>query len=109
MKVFLSLFFGAAAFLSGDIGFAVAAPKVAKFSPCEKLYNQLSRRVEKRGETHYAVATTGGRGLSASNTGCGFNDGFDTKAIMMKSALQQCRIAQKRGGYPGPCKVIEAK
>jgi hypothetical protein len=109
MKVFLSICFATAVVISVDIGFAVAAPKVAKFSPCEKLYNQLSRRVEKRGETHYAVATTGGRGLRASNTGCGFDDGFNTKAIMMKSALQQCGIAKKRWGYPGPCKVIEAK
>jgi hypothetical protein len=91
------------------VGPVVAGPKVQKYSPCEKFYNSMVRRVTKIGATHYAVATTGGRGLNASGTGCGFDNGFDTKSAMQRSALQQCNIAKKRGGYPGKCKIIESK
>lgn len=88
---------------------AVASIKVAKYSPCEKIYFDMAKRIAKIGATHYAVATTGGRSLKASSTGCGFDNGFDTAGYMRSSALKQCNISKKRFGYPGKCKVIESK
>jgi hypothetical protein len=83
--------------------------KVQKYAPCEKLYFKMARYIKKVGATHYAVATTGGRSLKASNTGCGFDSGFDSKSYMQSSALRQCNLAKKRGGYPGKCRVIESR
>jgi hypothetical protein len=88
---------------------ASASIKVAKYSPCEKIYLDMTKRMAKIRATHYAVATTGGRSLKASNTACGFDNGFDTAGRMRSSAINQCSLSKKKFGYPGECKVIESK
>lgn len=106
---FGALFVGFVLLVIAMPGQANAEIKVPKYSPCEKLCFAVAKHIKRVGATHHAVATTGGRSLRASNTGCGFDSSFDSKAYMQSSAIRQCNIAKKRAGYPGKCRIIESR
>lgn len=88
---------------------AYADIKVAKYSPCEKSYFSMAKTIRKLSETHYAVATTGGRSLKAGGTSCGFSDGFDSAGFHKSAALKECSKSKKKFGDPGECRIIESK
>jgi hypothetical protein len=61
------------------------------------------------GRIHKAMATTGGRSITAYNTACGWAEGYSSKAQAVRDALRQCERSNKMHKLKTKCRVIAAK
>ncbi len=78
-------------------------------SPCQQTFKAHQKKLVGKKNPHYAVATTGGRSLTAPFTYCAVASGQSTKALSVKIALRSCNAGRVRFNSKGACKVIAAK